>query len=266
MDNPEQLAAWVEWRERCELDRCGDDTRSRLRTWARSHARNKWSGTLHEQLAQAWHIFESHAVISGKRGGKQPKSSMFSVEQTDENEIARLQRLQAYAAKILFTALKNYALKEVWLRRKSGGSVEKLPMLSVDHPDAPSLDALAGVQDSPHTPENAVCRAEMEAAVRLEAELWFASLAQRERVALGAYFSGLPLTAPDVLTLAGCSKSQLYTAQSGAVRRLAEALQTKYGAEDGADRVRDLVEMVLYQVGNRCASEIFPENDTVRDS
>ncbi len=45
-----KLDAWVEWRERCALGLCHDETKAVLQAWAKALAFRLWSGTLTDQI------------------------------------------------------------------------------------------------------------------------------------------------------------------------------------------------------------------------
>lgn len=266
MDNIAQLAAWIEWRERCALDLCEIETRGTLVAWARARAQYNWAGTLGDQLSQAWHIFETHSVIEGERGGKKPKIRMFDVAMALDDDTARLRMLQAYAGRVLHTALRNYALRETWSRRSNETGFQRLPMLRIDHPDAPPLEAMLPPGDFARSFESSADREEMAACAQTEAEAWFAAMPIREQAALGAYWTDRPLNAPEVIKMAKCRKSQVYAARLEAVRRLAEALGKKYGSDTEPAMARELAEMILGLVGMMCAKLYPPENAGPSDS
>ncbi|HWZ94589.1 MAG TPA: hypothetical protein VNW30_05285 [Opitutaceae bacterium] len=247
------LAAWIEWRELCALGQCCDKTKADLSSWAKIAAHRHWSGTLNDQLDWAWHLLETKFVLRGLAGAKELKIRMFEVAASVDDDQGRLRVLENYASKVLFTALRDCAVKETWGRRDAVSGFTRVSIERIDLPDAPSLEEMLAPADFRGLhPASAASFEELSHIAQGEAEEWLSAMPHREKVALGAFFTDRSLTAPDVVKMADCEKSQLYAAKGTAVRRLVDALETKYAAENDPIMVNELTSLVLRYLGEKC--------------
>jgi hypothetical protein len=254
MNGRTKLDAWVEWRKRCALGLCRDETKAALQAWAKTLAFRMWSGTLTDQIDWAWHLFETQFILTGTARKNTPKVMMFAAAAAAPSDMARLGVLEEYAKKVLFSALRDCAVKETWGRRDATKGFQKLTVLRPDAPGAPSLEELL---PDPHFrgvhPDSAAAHADLDQIAFNEAANWFNSLADRERVALGAFFSERSLAHPKVIELAGCEKSQVYKAKDHAVRPFVVALLAKYSSGNDRETMRELAKLALKHLGEQCA-------------
>jgi len=254
-DSQGNLSAWIEWRERCALGLCSNDTKAILQNWAHAIAARAWSGTLNDQLDWAWHLFESRFVPKSVERGKEPKFQMFEAAAIAADEEGRRRVLESYAAKVLFSSLRDCAVAETWGRRDVKTGFQKLAIERIDAPETPPLESLLGSEDNRELhPDSAAALEELVGIAATLGEAWWTKMPKRERVALGAAFTGRSLTDPTILGLAECGKSQLYAAKGTAVRRLVESINEEFLPENDVATVRELTMLVLRFVGQKCGT------------
>ncbi|MBL7114864.1 MAG: hypothetical protein ISS35_03790 [Kiritimatiellae bacterium] len=248
---PVLFSDWDAWRERCALDLCEDQTRTRLTSFA--HSRMRYFVRHHMSVtnihwddanlcvpaaSECWHHFETHAMLSESRQGKRYKEWLFArLEQNTTDQ--PLDIVQGGATLIMRDVVRQYLQVEFAPR----GTV------SMDRPIGPGPHAptLADLLPGEPDPTDMVSAREYEQLAGEHAQEFFQNMSTRERIALLAKFEGISLAHPRIEKAAKCRKSVLSTAARNAVTRLALQLQRKY-RDDGADAIMTLSILVLQKL------------------
>ncbi len=237
------LCAWNEWKMRCRLDACAQDTQRYLRAFARSRFR-RFSKHAFEALARAdaWRLFETHSAVKSTRAGKRYKEWLFARVAGSPDDA--LDVVQGGATLMMRAAAREFLRHEL-----SPDFVVSLyaPLSVAGESSGALLDLLAADAD----PVVNVCLGEYEELARRHAGELAATLTRKERVALAAKRAGRSLSHPNALRAAGCRKSALADAFRHLMRRLLDDLAGRYPDEDSEsvltlafltfERLRDIV-------------------------
>jgi hypothetical protein len=185
-------AAWLQWRERCALDRCTEEARRGLVAFAgrryRTLARRAVGVLgLHRDAVPAlsdrevWHLLETHLVAGARLEGKGYKLWLF------ERGAPTLDAVEAGATVLLRTCLRDYLSAE--LPRREARSLDAV-LASSGETGGPCLaDLLAGGVD----PREPVAEAELRRLAEGVAAAWEPRLDGQVRAALLAAHIGCPL-------------------------------------------------------------------------
>ena len=229
------LKQWNEWRSRCALALCHEETQGALRAFGWRRFRQFTAAYAHwANLAQpaaatpsprdAWHCFETYLRLRNTRQGKTYKHWLFARPTADG--APSLDSVQGGA-----TLLMRDVVRECLRREFADARTDSLdaPLARDDDEPVPMLhDFLPGEIDTSQEVE----RREMEAIADAEAAGALASLDRRERIALLARELGLALSHAAVIRTADCAKSSLASAYHGALQGLANYVRSKYPRED----------------------------------
>ena len=219
------LANWQEWKDKCALALCAEDTRGQLPGFVHSrfsHFAQAYAGTTNAGTAsglipssgEAWHRFETHFQLHDSPGGKKYKEWLFARMET--RGYSAQESVEAGASLLIRDVVREYLRREHSSRR----------MVSISHGVAGCSgegetlsveDLLPGTLDT----TRAVEERELDAMARSDAEGAFARLNRRERVALLAHAAGMSLAHPEAVKAAGCGRSALNAAFHSALTGIA---------------------------------------------
>lgn len=230
------LAAWVEWKQQCALDRCGEHTRAALCKFAWQRFRlyaTRYAGSTNAPAGEvpvpegrdAWHLFESHMAVKSTREGRRYKDWLFA--RTRHSADSDLDVVQGGATLIMRDVVRNHLAAECTPRHT----------VSIDREYAGAGGCtltLADLLRSGSDPAAEAAEGEYRRLAWNYARDTFNDTLPRERVALLARAIGLPLSHPAVTAAAGCGKSVLCAAYQALITRVAERLAATYHDEDRA--------------------------------
>ena len=249
-----ELIDWIEWMRRCARKLCGDDARARLGSFGLSRfgihlsrqifATNLKNSDALRQLPSAddaWHQFESFAALKKTREGKRYKDWIFA---RVHNRIGKpLDIIQSGATLIMRSVVRAHLRAEYAPRWA----------VSMDQPLGGSNLTMADLLPGTANPADVAAANEYSLLAEEYAGNLFDSLTRRERIGLLAKFNGISLDSPEVLEIAGCSKSTLSYVVRDMLTRLRDDLNREY-RNDGHDSVMAfalLVVQCLEKVINR---------------
>ena len=229
---------WEEWKLRCELKACCEDTQRALLQYIEKRAGGvvakaaaaigRAPGKYHEITGwEWWRIVESFYHIPDKDGRKKPyKDWLFlRIQESSQNS-------PAYVAEAFVTSYFLRSAIRNWL-------IEQCPRVK----NCSFLDAPVGGEDSdgttlkdltpdPHLQTaGEPVRREYKRIAADFATLLFDRTSVRERVGLTAIYLRLPLSAPEVMEAAGCRHAVLSTAPKALVQRLVDEIRQRFPAE-----------------------------------
>ncbi len=253
-------AAWREWKAQCALDLCSERTAAHLCRFGQNRFRRyverclpqsgpvRVSGDLLSPR-NAWHRFEIHLCVHETRAGKRYKDWLF---QRANNMGAHWERIvEAGASVLMRDVVREYLRHEhaiPWMR-----SLQE-PVAVANGAVLTAEDLLPGTLD----PSGEVEQKEIQEAADRMAEEVLAGLVPRERVALAARASGMPLSHAGVLKAAGCGKTVLYTAYQNIFRKI--AVRVREEAEIAGAAEQTVFALHVYeQIKKMVHSEISPE-------
>jgi hypothetical protein len=230
------LANWQEWKDKCALALCAEDTRRQLPGFVHSrfsHFAQAYAGTTNAGSAaglipssgEAWHRFETHFQIHDSPGGKKYKEWLFA--RMEARGYSAQESVEAGATMLLRDVVREYLRREHSSRRMisishgAGGSCHEGMTLSVEELLPGTLDTARAVEDR-----------ELEAMACTDAAGAFARLDRRERIALLAHEAGMSLAHPEALKAAGCGRSALTAAFHSALTGIA-AYTREYHPREG---------------------------------
>src|ERR1043166_7378398 len=250
MPESSDLQSWIEWKQRCALGLCSQETRSGLQRFAEIRFRNflrKYVSRTNLDEDQAlptpsdpWHLFETHFTLKRSGEGKHYKDWLFA--RLEDSTDPALDIIQGGATLLLRDVVREYLRRE-----HSPSTVQSLNQLgSKDECELTLEDLLPGGID----PAKEAERHEFERIAHGQAATFFARMSRRERVGFLAKPLDIPLAQPGVQKAAGCGKSMVHAAFREAVMRLASRLRTDFG-DDDSEAVRLLTVMTLGEI-NQC--------------
>jgi hypothetical protein len=254
-----ELKDWIEWKQRCARDLCGDETQKRLGGFAQSRfgiqLRRQVSVTnLHEGDAlrqlpsadDAWHQFESYAALKQTRQGKCYKEWIFA--RVAGSSSAPLDVIQSGASLVMRSAVRTY-LRSEYARFKA---------VSMDQPLGGTTLTMADLLPGSSNPADAAAENEYNSMAELYCRRFIENISRRERIGLLAKFEGIALDHPQVLEAAGCAKSTLHQVVRDLVRKLYDDLKREF-SEDGSEAVRAFTILVLQHLEKELREWKVPE-------
>jgi hypothetical protein len=241
------LQFWVEWKQRCALGLCSQETICGLRRFAEIRFRHFLRKYVHRTnlghdqslpvATDAWHLFETHLTLKTSGQGKQYKDWLFARLQNSSDP--PLAVIQGGATLLMRDVVREHLRKEF-----SPSTVQSLNQPCVNEGFEFTLeDLLPGRLDPAREAE----QREFEKLARVGANTFFEQMNQRERIGFLAKQLDIPLAHPAVQTAAGCGKSMVHAAFRDAVIRLAARLHTDF-AQDDPGAVRCLTVMTLGEI------------------
>lgn len=254
------LEHWMEWKRRCALGLCSRDTQAalrrfahvRFRTFLRRYAYR--SNVSPEAIAvppprDTWHLLETRCQITNTRRGKRYKDWLLA--RTRGAGRAPLAVIEGGATLILRDAVRAYITRELPAR----------DTVSLNTPVAGTDGALTieHLLTAAGDPSEETSRREYERLATRSGEHAFRETTRRERLVILAKQLAISLAHPAIEQMAGCRKSMLHAAYRGFVKRVAEAVKTRYAEED-EDAVVTLTLLTLRHVGVRVLEWAKAEN------
>ena len=230
---------WCQWKARCALGLCDRPTQGRLATFAmqrlRRYARRASGLTnlidgadrrLPHDAAQAWHLFETHALAVLTREGKAYKEWLFA--RTQNTGDAPCDVVEAGASLMLRDVARRFLMNEC-LRPGTR---------SLDAPVTGSVDETLTYRDllpDAMTPADALAARELDMMAAQEASALFGELSYRERIGLAAKLSGVPLHHPELLAHCGCARTRMHGVVRDGLSKLPARLHRRYPDESHDD-------------------------------
>ena len=202
---------WEQWRARCALGLCTEETARDLQGFAY----NRFCRFLRQYAPQidgvpsaseAWHGFESYLALGQRRSTKAGKEWLFA-RGTDT-----LDAVQGGATLIIRDVVRDHLRHEhapAWMHA--------LDASETCEPDSVSLHELLPDGTDPRAPLDQQEHARLAASIAPTA---FDVLTARERIALIASHAGVSLAHPTVVAAAQCSKSSLFNSLHSALKSL----------------------------------------------
>lgn len=215
-------AFWGEWKETCALGLCGPDAQRALISFAgirfRRYLRRLIPLSQVDALMQsprnAWHLFETHLVTDINRCGKSYKQWLFAhAPNLPEGEDPDQDPIECAAALLM-----RNVVREIIRREHSPAMITSLDVLA----DAGFEVDVAELLPSRLTPDDETCWREQESQAIADARHWLRQITARERMALLAKATGLPLSHDAMTHRAACGKSTLSTTYRDLVIRVGE--------------------------------------------
>lgn len=225
---------WREWKERCALALCGEDTgrvltgfvHARFVRFVEAYIRTTNAGSpmaVTPDARESWHRFETHFRLHARPGGKSYKEWLFS--QPEGRDYLPQESVEAGASLLVRDVVREYLRREF----SADWMVSTGERVSIHGGNsAPTLEELLpGAADTAGDIE----ARDMEQAVRADAEAALFRLDRRERIALLAREAGMSLAHPEALKAAGCGKSALNDAFHSALTAIAGLVRERHPCE-----------------------------------
>ncbi len=248
-----RMAPWIEWKERCAVALCSEETQAallafggmRFRTLAQRclpmiNVRDIRDVMLPDN--DAWHLLETHMTLPQSSNGKAYKQWLFA--RTAGSADAPFDIVQGGATLLMRSVVREHLRKE---HSPSGH-------ISAHHTPSPDEEVtttgeewLPGDVDT----RDAVALRELTDIASCESSRRFDGLPSRVRLALAAKHLRVPLSSPVLLALAQCGKSVMSAAFRSFASALLEELATTYHGEDRAT-IGELAILVFDALTRRC--------------
>jgi hypothetical protein len=235
-----ELDHWVEWKERCAIDLCGDETRASLQAFASQ----RWARFLDMILdyfspelgelnpSEVWHRFETWCWTTSTVAGKSYKDWIFRRLETHTG--TPLDIIQSGATLVLRGAVRDFIRHEG--RTRFPGA--RKPEVSLEDP-VPGSEGKLTYGDLLPGELDAASEAGIREYQRLaneEAIELVPTLKQRERLVLAASRFGLAMSDPRLQRIAGKKKSVLSAALKGVAEKIERHIGRKYADDQEGDR------------------------------
>jgi hypothetical protein len=229
---------WLEWRARCALGLCGEETRAfllafsyaRFRHFVIAYAQSTNvpnPDDLTPEPAQTWHWFETYFQLHPSRQGKAFKAWIF--ERPDVPAAADLDTVQRAATLLMREVVRDYLRREFSCRRVR--SLDATPGGATPPGSAPA-PSLQELLPSPLDTGRDVEQRDLERLAEQDAAAALSTLNDRERLALLVRQLNLSLAHPAVTQAAGCGKSVMNTAFHNALAGLAAHVRSRHPRDD----------------------------------
>lgn len=239
------LKDWTEWKIQCARKLCGEETQDRLGSFAQSRfgiqLRRQVSTTnLHDNDAlrqlpsedDAWHQFESYAVLKQTREGKRYKDWIFA--RVKNRDKSALDTVQSGASLIMRSVVRAH-LRAEYAPRK---------VISMEQPIGDGNITIGDLLPGTVNPIDTVAANEYNVLAEKHAASIFEALSIRERIGLLAKFNGIALDNAEVLAAAGCGKSTLNQITRDLLAKLREDIRREYH-DDGHDAITAFTVLVV---------------------
>ena len=224
------LSSWVEWKEKCALDLCEQETSQYLTDFiyprflkrAQTAGQGKYTtpGPCDIDKKNAWHLFETYFKINESKSGKCHKDWLF--DRTRKERGTYQQQIEGGATLLLRSAVREFLRREYALNS----------MISMQAPiGAGGLtieDLLPGYIDPS-------CEAELKEyheLGNLHAGKFAEKLSDIEITCILAKYLNISLADPRVTLIAGKKKAVLYDTYNSCIQRLADSIRKDYSNDD----------------------------------
>jgi hypothetical protein len=244
---------WVEWKERCALARCREEVASRLAAFAQSRLRRAatraagmtnlpaevWK-RLPADPVDAWHLFETHAVLTHTRVGKAYKEWLFA--RIDSGCESPLDAVCGGAALMLRDVARCLLSRECLPRHH----------VSLDAPVAGGDGVLTygDLLPSGGSPADDLVARERLSWAASEAEALFASLDRCQRMVLAARLHGIAVSHPLLLAATGWRHARACQVCTRIVASIRPRLEAAY-PEESQDAQRIVAAELLQRLEKR---------------
>lgn len=234
---------WVEWKEKCDVRRCGPETQANLLTYIGKRAQHILNKAAHatERLPPDkrelsgwywWAIFDDFYARREAKTRKRIKDWLFQNAASDASSPADAMERQVCA---LFgrDVIREYV-------RECCSPTRELTVLDVPQwRDDPTGDTRKDVLTlGEDETRDAVAANEARQMVADYADRVFQGMDRRERVAVAATSLNLPHSAPEVERAAGCKKSVLCAAYKALFQQVVERLRCDLAGEQSETLAR----------------------------
>jgi hypothetical protein len=227
---------WLEWKEKCALALCGEDTRrllpgfvhARFSRHVEAYVRTTNAGSasgVTPSAGDAWHRFETHFQLHSQPGGKAYKDWLFA--RLEEKGYSAQESIEAGATLLLRDVVREYLRREysshmmVSANARLGGDVREGAGPSLEELLPGTMDTIGEVEDR-----------DLEDMARADSPAAFARLDRRERIALLVHQAGMSLAHPEAMNAAGCGRNALNDAFHSALAGIAAYAREKHQRED----------------------------------
>ena len=248
------LENWVEWRKRCALGLCREETRANLQDYARrkfkwfaeryvgtSLAKRKKSDAVLDSIS-CWHLFETHITVGSRQDGKTLKKWLFA--RIAESSGEPLKVVQGGVRLLIRDVVRDY------VRREGSSMLEarmNKPIVNQYGDETCLEELLAGDADTFSEVER---RDLKEQATRL-AERLFDDLPHVQRIAMLAKYLSISLASPLVLESARCKKSKLSKEWRKAMTAIASQVEARFDTEDQS------TQLIISKMAVDCAEKMI---------
>ena len=229
---------WAEWKKKCDLRRCGDETKAALLAYMqnRIHALVSWSMksqryAYHDikEIDQwtGWDLFENYYVARGERTHKVYKDWLFLTAQNSSDD--QVVVLEKETNTLLRNIIRDY-IKEHY-PPKQARSLDA-PTQFTTQLNKPDKAAWTDFQKMTHQSprDNIESRDARDAATDFAAQ-FFDAMDLRERVVLVVLGLDLPASCPEAERAAQCKKSMLGHARGQLRTRLKKQLEREFSED-----------------------------------
>jgi hypothetical protein len=229
-------ANWGEWKEKCALALCAEDSRRLLPgfvharfthfvdAYVRTTNADSASGLI-PSAAEAWHRFETHFKLHELPGGKAYKDWLFA--RLEERGYSAQESIEAGATLLLRDVVREYLRREYSSHRMV--STNEMVRGNAMGDNVPRLEELLpGASDTMQD----VAGRELRAIAQADSAVVFSRLDRRERIALLVHEAGMSLAHPEAVKAAGCGRNALNDAFHGALAKIASYARERHPGED----------------------------------
>lgn len=254
--------AWREWKKRCAAGLCGAETAAQLRrfgsvrfaTYVKKYAAGvgRFDDNIRPaEIADGWHLFETHARTAGNRAGKRYKDWLF--ERVNGGGVDFVAAIEAGVTLMMRDVVREHLRSEhapafmTSLQKPVGsgdGSTCTLEDLLPDHLD-PATEAA----------EREWCAL----AARHTAD-FMASLDERQATALWGRARGVSFSDAGLRQRAGCSADVLHKTYQRLMHQLGDVLKAAYPGESPS-ALTHLACMIHADLVEKISEKYFVQND-----
>jgi hypothetical protein len=253
---------WVQWKQRCALTRCDCAARRRLAAFAQARLKRavtRLAGVTNlpasvwrripEDPELAWHLFESHAVVTHTRQGKAYKEWLFA--RAGDGCESPLDTVVAGATLMMRDVARAWVAKECLPR----------DTVTLDAPVAGTEGTITYVDLLPtaSTPLNAIEAHERAEYAAHAATRVFGHLDYRQRLVVAARLRGIPFDRDELLQATGWKRAMIYRACNRIFDSIRPLLQKLY-PDESDDQIRLLLAGVCSELENQIDHWLAVEN------
>jgi hypothetical protein len=242
-----EINDWTEWKEKCAVDLCCDEARSRLKGFVYAVSRNRLkilSPTFQSpSFEEAFHLLEVDCHISTTSKGKRYKDWIF--DHADKSNQPRLEAIKTAVSMRLRDVCERLARYEGHSRDHKRG----ITPVSLDSPIAPGSNLTIGdfAPDEQCFNSDVEIREYEEIAVGIAARV-FSTLDDLTQATIAASALEIPLTDSELNALLDKGKNALYRRLNSALEAINAQIEKEYPEEEEAS-IKLLVDMARHEIG-----------------